>query len=274
MTIEEVLDDVATLLENGTNVVTTVTDFHAGGNPKLGEGLERLKEACRKGGASIYATGSDPGFALEQLPFAFLAAQRKVNRIEILEYGDMSRRPSPHMLFEQVGFGKPMSTFVPDARSEHLIDGYTQALSALAKAAGFEIDGVSAHGEAAAARHDTKLIAGEIKAGTIAAHRYFMNIISGGRKVVTLEQYMYVTRDVEPDWGIGATGWRLKIDGDAPFDVRVDFPVPQDRIGEYVPAYNANLAVNAIPYLCAAPAGFVQTTDLTPILPVGPTMQE
>ena len=85
---------------------------------------------------------------------------------------------------------------------------------------------------------------------------------------------MYVTRDVEPDSGIGPTGWRVKIDGDAPVDVRVDFPVPQNRIGEYVPAYNANLAVNAIPYVCAAAPGFVQTAELPPILPAGPIREE
>lgn len=270
LSVAEVLDDVVPLLEGGANIVTTVTDFHAGGHPRLGAGLDRLKAACERGGSSIFATGSDPGFALEQLPFTFLALQREIRSISILEYGDMSRRPSPHMLFEQVGFGKPMSSFIPEARSEHLIDGYGQPLAALARAAGFEVDEIVARGEAAAAKNDTELLAGRIEAGTIGAQRYFMSVISGGKQVVKLEQYMYVTAAVEPDWGIGKSGWRVIVDGDAPFDVRAEFPVPTEQIGQYVPAYNANLAVNSIPYVCAAAPGFVTSEQMPPIVPAGP----
>ena len=91
LTIEQVLDDVCTLLDGGTNVVTTVTDFHAGGHPRLGErGLARIRAACGKSGASLYATGTDPGYVLEQIAYAFLASQRRVDAIEVIEYGDVS----------------------------------------------------------------------------------------------------------------------------------------------------------------------------------------
>lgn len=45
------------------------------------------------------------------------------------------------------------------------------------------------------------------------------------------------------------------IHGDAPSDVSMPFPVPIDDLASYVPAFNANGAVNAIPYVCAAPPG-------------------
>lgn len=62
----------------------------------------------------------------------------------------------------------------------------------------------------------------------------------------------------------------MKVNGDAPFDADLTFPIPSDRIGEFVPAYNANLPVNAIPYVIKAKPGIVTTEQLPPILPAGP----
>jgi hypothetical protein len=56
----------------------------------------------------------------------------------------------------------------------------------------------------------------------------------------------------------------------APFDADLTFPVPLEKIGLFVPAYNANLPVNAIPYVCAAAPGILTTEDLSPIVPRGP----
>ncbi len=41
-------------------------------------------------------------------------------------------------------------------------------------------------------------------------------------------------------------------------------------LASFVPAYNANGPVNAIPYVCAARPGLLTTEDLPPILPRGP----
>lgn len=273
LTIPEVLDDVVTLLESGTNIVTTCTDFHAGGHPRLGEaGLARIRAACKHGNSSIYATGSDPGLVSDQIAFALLSAQRQVQSVEIIEYGDLSQRPSPHMLFEQMGYGKPVEDFSSDHFAAHLLAEYGRPLCVLAEAAGFTVDGTSACGKVAAARQDTSFVAGKIRAGTVAAQRFTIAVHSGGKEVVTLNQYSYVTKDVVPEWDIRNTGWRVRINGDAPFDADLTFPIPLEKIGSYVPAYNANLPVNAIPYVCAARPGILTTEDLPPILPRGPRL--
>jgi 4-hydroxy-tetrahydrodipicolinate reductase len=190
--------------------------------------------------------------------------------VEIIEYGDMSQRPSPHMIFDQMGFGKPMKDFSSEGWAAHLLAEYGGPLSRLADAAGFKVEGTSSRGEVAAARRDTKIVAGEIKAGTVAAQRFIMAVHSGGKEVVRLDQYAYLTRDVEPAWEIRKTGWRVRVDGDAPFDADLTFPVPLEKIGSYVPAYNANLPVNAIPYVCAAAPGILTAEELPPIVPRGP----
>ena len=85
LTREAVVDDVAALLQNGVNVVTTCTDLIAGG-VRLGEVLRgRLVEACERGNTSLWASGSDPGFITETVPMALLSVQRQVDLIEIEE---------------------------------------------------------------------------------------------------------------------------------------------------------------------------------------------
>jgi 4-hydroxy-tetrahydrodipicolinate reductase len=139
----------------------------------------------------------------------------------------------------------------------------------LAEAAGFTVDEWTAEGGVAAARRDTTIVAGEIGAGTAAAQRVIVTGRSDGVDVVRFTQYSYVTTEVDPAWDLRPTGWRVRVHGDAPFDVSLPLPVPLDELASFVPAYNANGPVNAIPYVCDAPPGILTTADLPHILPTG-----
>jgi len=267
---DELVEDVVALLAKGTNIVTTCSDLFARGLRLSVENRARVRAACQSGQSSVWASGSDPGFVTETLPMALLSVQRRVDLIEIEEFGDLSRRPSAHMVMEQMRFGKPLSEFDPERRKNHLFGEYQPPLSVLADLAGFTIEEWTAEGGVAAAKRDLTIVAGEIKAGTAAAQRIIINGRSGGIDRVRFTQYGFVERDVEPDWGLQPTGWRLRIHGDAPFDVSMPFPVPLDELGSYVPAFNANGPVNAIPYVCAALPGMLTTEDLPHVLPRGP----
>ena len=201
---------------------------------------------------------------------ALLSVQRRVDLIELEEFGDLSHRPSPHMVMEQMRFGKPVTEFDPERRKNHLFGEYQPPLSVLADLAGFEIDEWTAEGGVAAAKEDLTIVAGEIKKGTAAAQRIVIHGRSGGTDRIRFSQYGFVAMDVEPDWGLQPTGWRIRIHGDAPFDVSMPFPVPLDDLASYVPAFNANGPVNAIPYVCRAAPGLLTTEDLPHILPRGP----
>ncbi len=263
------LDDVVQLLAAGTNVVTTCGDFSAGGRPLSEPDRVRVLDACASGGSSVYATGSSPGFITDALPFALLSMQRRVDLVEIDEFANMSQRDSPHMLFELMGFGRPMESFDP-RRSRHLLDAFGPSLAVLAEAAGRPVDDWSCTGEVAAALHDTTLAAGELMAGTVAAQRTIIVGSAAGEPVVRFTATWYCTADLDADWDLGSTGWRVRVAGDAPFDIDLAFPIPLEDLGAHTPAYTANRPVNAVPYVCAAAPGILSTEDLPPITPAGP----
>ncbi len=272
LTEDELVEDVVSLLRSGTNIVTTCSDLFARGVRLSDANRARVLEACQKGNASVWASGSDPGFITETLPMALLSVQRRVDLIEIEEFGDLSRRPSAHMVMEQMRFGKPLSEFDPDRRKNHLFGEYQPPLSVLADIAGFEIDEWTAEGGVAAAKQDLTIVAGKIQKGTAAAQRIIINGRSRGVDRVRFTQYGFVTIDVDPDWGLrpGTRPWRLRIHGDAAMDLDITLPIPMEEVPHWVPAINANGPVNAIPYVCGARAGILTTDELPHILPRGP----
>jgi 2,4-diaminopentanoate dehydrogenase len=264
------LDDVVAFLEAGTNVVTTCGAFFEEGRGLGDERRARVLDACARGGTSVFDTGSSPGFITEILPFALLSLQRHVESIQIEEFANMSQRNSPHMIFELMGFGRPVDSFNAKGREAHLLKSFSPSLGALARAAGRPVDSWSSTGEYALARQTTRIAAGELQAGTIAAMRTAIVGRSGGAAVVGMTPTWYCTTDIEPAWDLGPTGWRVRIRGDAPLDVAMPIAVSLEELGAHTPSLTANPPVNAVPYVCAAPPGILSTADLPPITPAGP----
>jgi hypothetical protein len=263
------VDDLVALLDAGTNVVTTCVELFDGGRPLGDEQQRRVADACARSGASVYATGSSPGFITAALPYALLSLQRRVDSIAIEEFADLSERDSPHLLFEQMGFGRPAESF-DSRRSAYLQGSFGPALAELAAAAGRPVDAWSSSGEVAVARQTTQLAAGELPAGTIAAQRTAIIGHSEGDEVVRMTPTWYCTTDVEPTWDLQPTGWRVRVRGDAPFDLTLAFTTPLGEMGSVTPGYTANPSVNAVPYVCAAAPGILATTDLPPVTTAGP----
>jgi 4-hydroxy-tetrahydrodipicolinate reductase len=261
------VDDVVAMVEAGTNVVSTCVEFFDHGRMLPAEDRARLADACARSGASIFATGSSPGFISETLPYALLLLQRRVDSFFIEEYANMSRRDSPHMIFEQIGFGKPMPD-APDAPKPRRIDTVPH-LAAIADAAGITIDEWISTSEVAAARQHTKVLAGELDAGTVGAVRRIIAGRRDGEDAVRITYCWYLTPELDPQWDVGPTGWRVRVRGDAPLDVDLPFPIPLDDLADFTPAYTANPAVNAIPYVCAARPGFLTAHDLPPMTLAG-----
>lgn len=257
-------DEVCTLLASGANVVTTRGEFHH--PPSMDPDLRRRVEAaCEEGGSSLHSTGSSPGFITEAVPIVLTSIQRRFEGVTIDEYADLSRRPSPDLLFTIMGFGRPPGD-LGAGRLDHGKHSFGPSLRLLAESLGLPLDDLEAAGEVAVARTDVEIAAGTIPAGTVAAQRTTVTGLHAGRSVVRFRSNWYCTTDIDEDWDLGATGWRVTVDGDAPLKVEMRFPITLDQMAETTPSYTANRAVNAVPVVCAAAPGIRTSVELPQII--------
>ncbi|QDK32268.1 dihydrodipicolinate reductase [Sphingomonas sp. IC081] len=259
-------DELCALLESGKNVVTTRGDFH---NPRLMDKdlRARIEAACARGGVSIYSTGSSPGFVTEALAIPLLSLERRHGVLTIDEDADVSSRDSPEMLFQVMGFGAEMAPF-DQRRAEHLKGDFGSSLSQVADAMGLEIDAVEAFGELSATRKDLTIAAGTVPAGTVGAMRTTITCLHKGEPVMRFRANWYVTTDIEQDWDLRESGWRVTTGGDAPVRMEITFPVAPEDYAAFTPGLTAHRPVNAIPAVCAAPPGIRTTVDLPQIVPI------
>jgi 4-hydroxy-tetrahydrodipicolinate reductase len=257
-------EDVCRLLVSGADIVTTRGEFHrpASMQPDLREAVEA---ACAEGGTSIHSTGSSPGFITEAIPLVLSSIQRSLESLTIEEFADLSRRPTPELLFGVMGFGRPPAA-INEARLNHGRTSFGPSLELVADALGMPLDRLDASGEVAVARVDTSIAAGVIEAGTVAAQRVTVDGYHDGRAVLRFRANWYCTTDLEPAWDLRPTGWRVAVEGDAPLDVDLRFPFAIERMAEMSPGYTANRAVNAVPFVCDAPPGIRTTIDLPQVV--------
>lgn len=258
-------DEVCRLLASGLNIVTTRGEFHHPGS--LGPALRaRVEAACELGGTSIHSTGSSPGFITEALPLVLASIQRRLDGLTIDEFADLSHRDSPGLLFDVMGFGRPPAEF-DERRLSHGRSSFGPSLRLLADTLSIPLDSVEASGEVAVARHPVEIAAGVLKAGTVAAQRMTVSGMRGGRPVLRFRAAWYCSTDLDPGWDVRDTGWHVSVEGDAPLDLDIRFPVPVERWASVSPGLTANRAVNAVRFVCAAPPGIRTTADLPQIVP-------
>ncbi|WP_460060632.1 NAD(P)H-dependent amine dehydrogenase family protein [Streptomyces sp. YKOK-I1] len=255
------LDELCALLASGTNVVATTGGFHhpAGLDPGV---RGRVEEACARGGTSLHDTGSSPGFITEAVPLVLASVQRRLDTLTVHEYADLSRRDSPELLFDIMGFGRTPAAAFDESRLAHVRDSFGPSLRLVADALGAPLDSVEAHGRFATAVRTTEIAAGVLRAGTVAAQRMTLSGRRDGRTLLRFDATWYCATDLAPAWDLRPTGWHLRVDGDAPLDIDMRFPVPLERLASVSPGYTAHRAVNAVPAVCAAAPGIRTTVDL------------
>jgi 4-hydroxy-tetrahydrodipicolinate reductase len=170
------------------------------------------------------------------------------------------------MIFDLLGFGRDPSSFDPTRMAQHGGVTFGASLRVLADALGLRVDSVESSGEAAVAKGRVQIAAGAIEAGTIAAQRFQVAALRDGKPLLRFRANWYLTTDIDPAWDLRETGWRILVEGDAPLDIGITFPVPQERYAATSPGYTAHRPVNAIPYVVAAEPGIRTTVELPQVI--------
>lgn len=262
------LDDVCRLLESGINISTLLENFH---DPESldREVRQRIEAACRRGGASIYSAGPSPGFITESVPLVLTSMQRRLDRLRIEEFADMSDRGDSPEMFALLGFGgEPAAELV--SRLEQLTAlHFGASLRQLATAVSLPLDDVTSTATVATAKSPVQIGGRTFEAGTVAAWRIEVSGIRHGKPLLQMVPTWWITRDLEPAWDIPfeRQGWRVRVDGDVPLDVTLQFTWPTEEERARSANGNVNRPVNAVPYVCQAPPGILSTFTLPQIIP-------
>lgn len=260
------VDDVCRFLEAGINVATSRVDY-LDPDTMDPEVRRRVEEACKKGSSSIHASGASPGFSSEALPLVAVSMARGMEHITIDEYADFPAS-CPDFQVLAVGFGGDAGAGLDPHLLAHMSHGFKQSVNIVAKALGIKLDDIDVSGETASAREDYVLPGGTaMKKGTIAAMRITISGMKGGKPIIRFRVNWYANKNVDRDWDLRESGWKLLMEGDNPIEMSITYPVSGEKYSQAMAGNTGFRVLNAIPFIVAAEPGIRTTPELPNISP-------
>lgn len=265
------VDELVRILSAGVNVVTTAA-FITGHN--LGDGRDRILEACRKGGSTIFGSGVSPGFA-ELLAIVSAVVCNRVDKVTVNEAADTTFYDSP-ATEKPVGFGQPIDHPELQTMTSQGTAIFGEAVRLVADALGAELDDVCCVAEYAKTTADLDLGSWTIPAGCVAGVYASWRGVVGDKTLVELNVRWRKGQMLEPDWKIDQDGWVIQIDGQPTVTTKVSFLPPPYFQAETIADFmvlghimTTMPTINAIPAVVAAAPGIVTYNDLPLTLPRG-----
>jgi hypothetical protein len=265
------VDELVRILSAGVNVVATAS-FITGDN--LGADRDRIAEACRRGGSTMFGSGVSPGFA-ELLAIVSSMVCDRVDKVTVNEAADTTFYDSP-ATEQPVGFGKPIDHPDLQAMTAHGTAAFAEAVRLVADALGVELDDVRCDAQYAQTTADLDLGSWTIPAGCVAGVYASWKGLLGDTTVVELNVRWRKGQTLDPDWKIEQDGWVIHIDGRPTVTTRVGFLPPPDFQAETIADFmvlghimTAMPVINAIAAVVAAAPGIVTYNDLPLTLPRG-----
>jgi 4-hydroxy-tetrahydrodipicolinate reductase len=257
-------DELERILEAGINVVSTA-GFITGRNV-MGGLYERLDRAARKGGASIFGGGINPGF-MNLLALTLTGLCDRVYSVSVTESADVSGYDSAG-IWQMLGWGQPVGAAGQHLHVESVDEFFLDALDLMADALGLALDEKRTQVEYSLARNDIVLPFMTFPKDTVAGQRSTWCGMAGGRPVISLRIVWQMGGDLDPGWPL-AEGYRIEIEGEPAISTRVALkqPARAELSRERHPMGLAWIAtampvVNAIPAVCRAAPGVCSYLDL------------
>ena len=264
------VDEMVRILEAGCNMVTTAA-FLTGHS--LGEGRRRIIEACDRGGASVFGSGINPGFA-SLLAIVSAGVCDRIDKITINESADTTGYDSPATEIP-VGFGRPIDDPALQQMTAAGTAVFEDAVRLVGDGLGIEFDEVSCEAEYAQTTQDLDLGSWQIAAGCVAGVAASWRGKVGDRTIVELRVRWKKGQTLEPDWPIDF-GYLIEVDGRPTIRTKLDILPPADFEATSFDDFmvlglilTAMPAINAIPAAVAAPPGIATYATVPLPLPRG-----
>jgi 2,4-diaminopentanoate dehydrogenase len=264
--LPEAMGDCMRILAAGINVVGSapgLLQYPWGVMPE--KYIARVQDAAQQGKSSIFISGVDPGFVNDLIPFALAGTCQRIEQVRCMEIADYATYDGSIVMFDVMGFGKPLDEVPMLLRPGVLSIAWGAAIRQLAAGLGIELDEITESYEREPAPEAFDIAAGHIPEGGLAALRFDIRGMVNGRPAIVVEHSTRLRPDLRPDWPQPAQpggSYRVEIIGEPSYAVDI---CPSSRRGDHNHAAIVGAAgriVNAIPAVIAAPPGIRTTLDL------------
>ena len=265
---EDAIEEVLEFLRAGVNVVTSTMYLmqYAATTP---EPLQtQIKEICEKSGASLMASGIDPGWGMDSLPFLLSAISSDITEIRSQEIMNYQHYDQPDIVRNVVGFGLPMDVTPPMLHEFGLKMVWEPMVRALGDALNHKVDEVTTLVERRPLEKDvTAPGMGVFEKGTQGAFRFEVAGHHKGKKLFVVEHITRIDNECAPDWPYPPEGegcHAVVITGNPIVHVSVH---SEDRFKADSPGAGGNATaacriVNSIPLVCDAAPGIVHGINI------------
>ena len=264
------LADLVACLRAGANVVST--SFYQLLHPRSAppELLDVVGAACAEGDASVFVSGIDPGWALDILPALVSGVGAGITEIRAQELFNYALYDQPDVVREVIGFGGPMDELPLMLLDFSLQMVWAPMLRILGDLLGVEVERITTTVERRPLERTIEVAGmGTFAAGTQGAFRFEVVGVVAGHPLLVVEHVTRIDDGCAPDWprsGSPGGEHRVQLSGHPNLTVSVhgtEAGEPGAAGGGNATA--ANRIVNAIPAVCASPAGPLSPLDLPPI---------
>ena len=258
----EAIEDICQILAAGKNVVSSSVVGLVHPRALQGKVTTQLEDACRQGQSSFLTSGIDPGFANDILPLILTGLAERWEQVRIREIVNYASYDQPEVLFDTMGFGRPMDETPLLLMPGALRFGWGGTIRLLAEGLGVEIDDILEIHERRPAEKDIAIGSHVVKAGTMGALRFEVQGIVAGQPALVVEHVTRLDDDLAPEWPSGNGSYRVHIEGNPGMKCEFEF---WDENGDHAVGgvlLTATRLVNAIPAVCEAAPGPLSALDL------------
>lgn len=258
----EAVDDMCRILESGKDVVSSSVVPLVHPKSFFPDVRDRLAAACTKGGTSFLMSGIDPGFANDVLPLVLSGLAGKWEQIRIAEIVNYSTYAQPTVIFDTMGFGRPLEETPLLLTPGTLEFAWGGTVRLLAEGLGLTLDRVEASYEKRPAVRPIEVLSRTVAPGTMAALRFEVRGIVSGRAAIVVEHVTRLDDELAPEWPSGRGSYRVEITGFPRMRCELEF---EDEHGDHAIGgviLTATRLVNAIPAVCRSAPGLLSALDL------------
>lgn len=265
----EAIEQMSKLLTAGINVVGTSMVWLV--TPHQADDWLRvpLEQACAAGGSSLYVNGIDPGYSGDTAVHAALTLVTRADSVTVQEIFDYSNYDDYEYTGTAMGFGSAPDDELPMAFQPGVITSLFGGLVRnLARHLEVELDEVRQRYEPWYSPERIECAMTTVEPGRLAAVRFAVEGMRGGVPVITVEHINRLTSAAAPDWDFPPDGHlgihKVVVEGEPRVEVGTHLSHPVLDVTDAGCISTAARVVNAIDWVCRAPAGLVSVEDIPP----------